>query len=262
MSSHARRFYLRYYLRTRILPVYLLALLSYSLAWVVALNSRYNWDDVGVLGGTLLIAVLLLKPGISQLLGGIGFLSVMLPGARSAATPQQVARLTALLPPDRLPLKIHILELGEVLFLGADLPPAYVIWISSHAYATLSDATLRAMLYHEAGHSYGWLKGCAWEDTGWALALPVAFLLEPLPLLILAAALVHAQLWLHLQQWLREREEARADIWAMQRLGRREYTEALAGYLAHFEQGSSSALRRGRLSRMGLNAEEIDSLVG
>jgi hypothetical protein len=115
------------------------------------------------------------------------------------------------------------------------------------------------MVLHEAGHGAGFKLGCVWEDLLWVLAFPVAFLLRPVPLLILAAALVHAQLWLHLVQWLRDRAESAADRWAAARSGRLAYARALTQYLGLFGD-DGGRLCRSRLRRLGLSEEEIERL--
>lgn len=254
MTREARRFYLRYYLLTRLCPAYAMALLFYGAAWLLACRLA-----LGTTGSAFFGAGIFVFLGLSRLLAWLGFLLSGVPRARVAPTTDHAARLERNTAGEQLPVVVRVVELGPVPYIASGGLLGNELWVSTHTLTTLPEDALRCMVLHEAGHGVGFRLGCAWEDLLWVLAFPVAFLLRPVPLLILAAALVHAQLWLHLVQWLRDRAESAADRWAAARSGRPAYARALAQYLGLFGEGGAR-LCRSRLRRLGLSAEEIERL--
>lgn len=261
MTPEARRFYFWYRLLTQLGPAYVLALLSYVSAWlfVICLASAAHAK-----GGAAFGAGLFVFAGLSRVLAWLGFGLCGVPRARVIPTPQQeaaVAQALALAPEPGRCTVLQLVELGPVPYIAAGGLLGHELWLSTYALRALRPEVLRALLLHEAGHIAAGRRGCAWHDLLWALAYPLAWLLRPLPLLLLPLAALHVSLWLRLEYWLTQRAEAQADRWAAAALGKLEYARALAEYLALFEQGTGTALRRARLRALGLNADELAAIL-
>ncbi len=239
-----------------------MALLSYGSAWLLVLILR---QDALLSGGIAVGTGLFLFVGLSRLVAWFGFLLSGVVRARITPDNHDLARIEHLLDEARqlhLPVELQVVELGAVPYIAAGGFVGNELWASTHALRTLPPEVLRAVLLHELGHIAHGLRGCAWHDLVWALAYPVAYALAPLPLLVLAAALIHTSIWLHLERWLRARAETQADRWAAVEMGRMQYARALCGYLALFERHGASTLSRDRLRRLGFSREEMAQVFG
>jgi Zn-dependent protease with chaperone function len=261
VTREARQFYLRYYMLTQILPAYCMALLSYSSAGLLALTL---WRQTLLTGGLAAVTVLFVFIGLSRLIAWIGFLLSGVARARITPASEDVERVAPYLDEARqlhLPVELQVVELGAAPYVAAGGFVGNELWISTHALRTLPATTLRAVLLHELGHIARGLRGCAWHDLTWALAYLVAYLLAPVPLLILAAALIHTSIWLHCERWMRMQIETQADRWAAGEMGQMEYAKAISVYLALFERSGARTLTRERLRRCGLSSEEIKQVL-
>jgi hypothetical protein len=258
VTPEARRFYFHYRLLTQLLPAYTLALISYGTAWLFMIALAGPARGMAFGAGVFIFA------GLSRILSGLGFILSGIPRARVTPTPEQVLTITQALGdrPEPHPLTaLQLVELGPVPYVAAGGVVGHELWLSTYALRNLAPKVLAALLLHERGHIADGQRGCAWHDLLWALAYPVAWLVRPLPLMLLPLAALHVSLWLRLEYWLQMRAEARADRWAAEKMGRMEYARALAEYLALFEQGTSSYMRRTRLRALGLSAEELASIL-
>lgn len=261
MTREAHRFYLRYNLLTQVLPAYCMALISYGSAWgLVLLLQHKALLTGGIAVGTGLFAFI----GLSRLLAWLGFLRSGVVQARTEPADSELVQLQLLLDEARqlhLPVELQVVELGAVPFIAAGGFVGNEVWASTHALRTLPPPVLRAAMLHELGHIAHGLRGCAWHDLLWVAAYPVAYLLASVPVLILAAALIHTNVWLHLEQWLRAKAEAQADRWAIAQMGQLDYARAMCSYLELFERRGTRQATRQRLRKMGLSAEDIARLL-
>lgn len=259
VTPEARRFYFHYRLLTQLLPAYALALVSYGSAWLLAASLS---GAARAAGGAAFGAGLFIFAGLSRWLAWLGFLLSGVHRRRQVPTAEQVetvAQALAIAPGPRL--ELQLVELGPVPYLAAGGLLGQELWLSTYALRTLRPEVLRGLLLHEAGHVVAGGRGCAWHDLLWALAYPIAWLLGPLPMVLLLTAALHVSLWLRLEYWLQQRAEAKADRWAATAMGSLAYARALAEYLAVFEDSGSTALRRSRLRAMGLSAAEITAVL-
>jgi len=262
MSPDARRFYRRYYLLTRFLPAYILALLSYTVAWLLGPRSPLFglWS-----GGTFIGAGAFVFVGLSQILAWLGFQLSGVPAARVPPTEEDdamVREAAAGLPGAAVVGPVALVELGAVPYAATGGMIAQQLWLSTHTLRTAPPHVLRALLAHEAGHLAAGRLGCAWQDLTWLLAYPVVYVLSAVPLLILLALALHVSLWLRLDYALRLRREASADRWAGAVIGRRTYAEGIERYLRDLDVSAGAPLRRTRLAAMGLAKGEIDEILG
>ena len=280
MNAATRSFYTRYYLLTAIAPAYAMALVFYGSAWLFSPASPLP----GLLGGTVFyVGGVLVFIGISRLLGALGFWLIGVPRAQVEPSAADRVKLHAVLgdapaaagesgesePPPapgghHLALQPVLLKLGDVPFLSVGGFTPNQLWISTHTLRSLDERTLAYLIAHERGHLATGPRtcGCAWYDVLWLIAYPLAVLLSPLPLLIVAAALLHALLWLRLAHWMRLKSEARADRWAVDRTDPQGYARALVLFhrqVSGAAGGSSNARRR--LIGMGLSQDEADQLL-
>jgi hypothetical protein len=261
MSPDARRFYRRYYLLTRFLPAYVLALLSYIVAWLLGPRSPL----FGPLSGSAFIgAGAFVFVGLSQLLAWLGFQISGVPAARVPPTELDAAKVrdaSAGLPGAAVVGPVEVVELGLVPYAASGGTPVRQLWLSTHTLRTAPPQVLRALLAHEAGHSAAGGLGCAWQDLMWLLAYPVVYVLSAVPLLILVALALQVSLWLRLDYALRLRREASADRWAGAVIGRRIYAEGIERYLRDLDVSAGAPLRRTRLAGLGLTPGEIDEIL-
>jgi hypothetical protein len=264
MSPAARRFWWRYRLLTGLLPLYALAALSYGCGAVLALAFREqgygaaDWN--GALRWLALPVLLCLLPVLHALAVRLGLLASGIRTQAALHDAAQQARLTALQVQTALPLLRPIL---------LQLPAPYLAvrgrqLLLSTAMAQLPDEQLTALLAHEQAHAHlsaqrplHALLGYPALYWSWLLALPLCWLATPWPLLLPLLAALHVSLWLRWQAAASARREAAADLLAMQALGRERYLSVLLPHLALFEQPGSTALRRSRLRRMGLDDDAI-----
>lgn len=279
VNAATRSFYTRYYLLTAIAPAYVMALVFYGSAWLFSPASPLP----GLLGGTVFyVGGVLVFIGISRLLSALGFWLSGVPRAQvepsaadrvklhsvlgdaPAETGEQGAPEPAPAPSGHeLALQPLLVELGEVPLLSVGGFSPSQLWISTHTLRTMDEGTLSYLVAHERGHLATGPRscGCAWYDVLWLVAYPLAVLLSPLPLLIVATALLHALLWLRLAHWMRLKSEARADRWAADHTDLTGYARALIAFHHQVSGGGGGPNARRRLISMGLSPEEAGRLL-
>jgi hypothetical protein len=279
VNPATRSFYTRYYLLTAIAPAYVMALIFYGSAWLFSPASPLP----RLLGGTVFyVGGVLVFIGISRLLGALGFWLSGVPHSQTEPSATDRVKLHAVLgdtpaaagqhgaaepPPARggheVALQPALVELGEVPLLSVGGFTPNQLWISTHTLRTTDERTLGYLVAHERGHLATGPRtcGCAWYDVLWLVAYPLAVLLSPLPLLIAAAALLHALLWLRLAHWMRLRSEARADRWAAECTDPQGYARALVLFHRQVSGTGGAPNARRRLLNMGLSPDEAGRLL-
>ncbi len=278
VTPAARAFYNRHFMLTVLLPAYLMALLSYGLAYalVTAAGQPFGLAFVFMVG-------------LSRIFAWLGFMATGVLGAQVKPSALQLERLRAVLAPPPIPgesdlqagvrlaeilQSVRLLDLGPVPYLASGGVTPGQLWISTWTLEQSDPDVLRCMLQHEIAHSAG-AGGCsagiAWGDLSWLLAWPLAYMaaMTGQPLLLLLAGLIHVSLWLHLGQLMRQRSERRADRAAAELLGRERYARALTEHLAQFEAPVTDSagarlgrqLRYGRLRGLSYAPDEAEALI-
>lgn len=268
MAGETRRFYARYYLLTVIAPAYISAAVFYGAAWLLMYLANPAGLSSTHFAFAAFCAVIILLYRLPGLLARLGFLLSGVTRATVATDTDGAAKLAGILPVkavDNRPapeLTPHVVQLGPVPYLAVGGGPDDRLWISTHLLKQASAAQLHCLVAHEAGHiataepdRREWLL-----HASWLIALPLAVVLDPWPLLLAAAALLHTLAWLRLRLLQTLRTEAAADAWASAVIGRRKYAATLLEYHRWIAGNREPTGLFHRLDRIGYSAASIEAM--
>lgn len=265
--------YLRSFFWTVLFPAYSLALIFYGSAFLLSPASPLN----RMVGGTFFyVGGVVVFLGLSRLLSYAGFVLSGIPRRRTLLSSTQRQKLEhalgvlARIPVSEggrdndtqaaLTLSPVPLDLGPAVYLSVGGVTGRELWISTALLEVMEPDDLVALIAHEAGHVARERPGCSihWKDAVWLLAYPLAIILSFAPLLILAVALVHAQLWVHLESMLQHRREVQADRFASSVVGRKQLIRALARYFVRSGPRRKQEALKLRLRELGVAEEELE----
>ncbi|MBN2080931.1 hypothetical protein JW859_01865 [bacterium] len=274
MSGQPGAFYSRLYFWVYLFPPYVVAALYYLVAWLINPASPSLLGNKGLAFMLLLVLVLVDVNWLSWLgfwLTGITRRKIAPVDGDRLAYEQAVALFneraqqsaTALTGPLE-PLPLELIELGAVPYLALGGLGQPRLWLSTHTLRTTDSADLARLLAHEYGHRMEQQRGagCNFAQLQWWLALPVGWLLCAVsPLLLIAAALVHALIALRVGYHQRLKAESRADRWAADRVGALDYARALAAYHRAVAGARQPGALKQRLVKLGLDPADVAGLL-
>lgn len=233
-----------------------------------------------MIGGTFFyVGGVVVFLGFSHVLSYMGFLLSGIPRRRTVLSKTHRRKLEqALGVLDRMPARERNhdselqpaitlnpvpLDLGPVVYIAVGGVTGRELWISKTTLKVMELNDLKALIVHEAGHVARERPGCSikWKDAVWLLAYPLAIILSFAPLLILAVALVHAQLWVHLESMLQHRREVHADKFASRIVGCEQLTRALTRYSVLSGPPRKQEALKSRLRELGLGETEINHAI-